>query len=165
MGAKATPMWGLEDPQLLCPIRCKVVERFGIGFTDIHIQIMVGDDVDAITGDVGRTQRITKPNGMKGNGGVSENVVSFGFWIGGFVGKAFDEFVVGPDFDVVGFEVFQPKTEGGMQVIVVSASILRITSLPINEIVDGDSIVGKIDEAVGLDGIATTQVDETFVFV
>ena len=52
-----------------------------------------------------------------------------------------------------------------MQVIVVSAPILRIASLPINKIVNGDSIVGKVDEAVGLDGIATTQVDETFVLV
>ena len=102
---------------------------------------------------------------MKGDGGVSENVVSFGLWIGGFVGKAFDEFVVGPDFDVVGFEVFQPKTEGGMKVVVVSASVLRIASLTINEIVDGDSIVEKVDEAVGFNGIATTQVDEAFVFV
>ena len=96
---------------------------------------------------------------------MSENVVGFGFWIGGFVGKAFDEFVVRPDFNVVGFEVFQPKTEGGMKVVVVSASVLRIASLPINKIVNGDSIVGKVDEAVGLDGIATTQVDEAFVFV
>ena len=102
---------------------------------------------------------------MKGDGGVSENVVSFGLWIGGFVGKAFDEFVVGPDFDVVGFEVFQPKTEGGMKVIVVSASVLRIASFPINEIVNGDSIVGKIDEAVGFNGIATTQVDKSLILV
>ena len=32
---------------------------------------------------------------------MSENVVSFGLWIGGFFCEAFDEFVVGPDFDVV----------------------------------------------------------------
>ena len=52
MGTKATPMWGLDDPQLFGPIRCEIVERFGIGFADVHIQIMVGDDVNAITGDV-----------------------------------------------------------------------------------------------------------------
>ena len=52
-----------------------------------------------------------------------------------------------------------------MKVVIVSASVLRIASLPINEIVNGDSIVWKIDEAVGLDSIAATQVDEPFVFV
>ena len=62
---------------------------------------MVGDDVNAITGDVGRTQRVAESDGMKGDGGVSENVMGFCLWIVGFVGKAFDEFVVGPDFDVV----------------------------------------------------------------
>ena len=62
---------------------------------------MVGDDVNAITGDVGRTQRITKSDGMKGDGCMPKNVVGFGLWIGGFVGKAFDELMVGPDFDVV----------------------------------------------------------------
>ena len=65
----------------------------------------------------------------------------------------------------MGFEVFQPKPEGGMKVVVVSASVLRIASLPINEIVNGDSVVGQINEAVGLDGIAATQVYESFIFV
>jgi hypothetical protein len=62
---------------------------------------MVGDDIDAITGDVGRTQRVAESDGMKGYSSVSENVMGFGLWIGRFVGKAFDEFVVGPDFNVV----------------------------------------------------------------
>ena len=52
-----------------------------------------------------------------------------------------------------------------MKVVIVSASVLRIASLPINEIVNGDSVVWKINEAVGLYGIATTQFDEAFVFV
>ena len=52
-----------------------------------------------------------------------------------------------------------------MKVVIVSASVLRITSLPINEIVNGDSVVGQIDEAVGLDGIAATQINKPFVFV
>jgi len=38
---EAHPIWGLEDPQLLCPIRSEVVEQFSIGFADVHIQIMV----------------------------------------------------------------------------------------------------------------------------
>ena len=63
---------------------------------------------------------------MKGDGGVSENVMGFGLWIGRFVGKAFDEFVVRPDFDVVGFEVFQPKTEGGMKVVVFVLFVLFV---------------------------------------
>ena len=46
-----------------------------------------------------------------------------------------------------------------MKVVIVSASVLRIASLPINEIVNGDSIVGQIDEAVGLCSIPATQVD------
>ena len=73
--------------------------------------------------------------------------------------------MVTPNLNIVGFEVFQPKPEGGMKVVIVSASVLRIASLAINKIVNGDSIVGQINEAVGLDGIATTQVDEAFVFV
>jgi len=40
-GTKAPPMWGLEDSQLFGPIRSEVVEGFGIGFADVHIQIMV----------------------------------------------------------------------------------------------------------------------------
>ena len=52
-----------------------------------------------------------------------------------------------------------------MKVVIVSASVLRIASLPINKIVNGDSVVGQINKAVGLDGIAATQVDESFVFV
>ena len=43
----------LEDPQLLCFWRSQIVKRFRISFADIHIQIMVGDDIDAVTGDVG----------------------------------------------------------------------------------------------------------------
>ena len=43
----------LDDPQFFGPIRSEVVEGFSITFADIHIQIMVGDDVNAITGDVG----------------------------------------------------------------------------------------------------------------
>ena len=82
MGTKATPMWGLEDPQLLRPIRSEVVERFSIGFADVHIQIMVGDDVNAVTGDVGRTKWVTKPDGVKGNSGMPKDVVGFGLWIG-----------------------------------------------------------------------------------
>ena len=46
-------MWGLEDSQLFGPIRSEVVERFSITFADVHIQIMVGDDINAITGNVG----------------------------------------------------------------------------------------------------------------
>ena len=55
MGGMVTdhPLWVLEDPQLLCPIGSEVVEQFSIGFDDIHIQIMVGDDINAITGNVG----------------------------------------------------------------------------------------------------------------
>ena len=53
MGTKAPSVLGLDDPQLLCPIRSEVVERFSITFADVHIQIMVGDDINAITGDVG----------------------------------------------------------------------------------------------------------------
>ena len=53
MGTKATPMWDLDDPQFFGPIRSEVVEGFGITFADIHIQIVVRDDIDAITGDVG----------------------------------------------------------------------------------------------------------------
>jgi len=55
---------------------------------------MVGDDANAVTGNVGSAERITEPDGMKGNGGVSENVMGFGLWIVGFIGEAFDEFVV-----------------------------------------------------------------------
>ena len=73
--------------------------------------------------------------------------------------------MVRPDFDVVGFEVFQPQTEGWMDVVVVSASVLRIASLTINEVVDGDSIVGKIDEAIGLYGISTTQINEPLILM
>ena len=53
MGTKAPSVLGLEDPQILRPIRSEVVERFGITFADVHIQIMVGDDINAVTGDVG----------------------------------------------------------------------------------------------------------------
>jgi len=55
---------------------------------------MVGDDANAVTGNIGSAERITKPDGMKGNGGVSENVMGFGFGIVGFVGEAFDELMV-----------------------------------------------------------------------
>ena len=53
VGTKAPSVLGLDDPQLLRPIRSEVVERFGITFADVHIQIMVRDDIDAVTGDVG----------------------------------------------------------------------------------------------------------------
>ena len=96
---------------------------------------------------------------------MPKDVMSFGFCIGGFFCEAFDEFVVRPDFDVVGFEEFQPKTEGRMDVVVVSASVLRIASLTINEVIDGDSIVGKVDEAVGLYGIATPQINEPLILM
>ena len=51
-------------------------------------------------------------------------VMGFGLCIVGFFCESFDELMVRPDFDVVGFEIFQPKTEGGMKVVVVSASVL-----------------------------------------
>ena len=53
MGTKAPSVLGLEDSQLFGPIRSEVIEVFGITFADVHIQIMVGDDINAITGDVG----------------------------------------------------------------------------------------------------------------
>lgn len=102
---------------------------------------------------------------MKGDGRMPKYVMSFSLWVGGFFCKAFDEFVITPNLNVVGFEIFQPKTEGGMEVVVVSASVLRIASLTINEIVNGDSVVGEVDEAVRFNGIATTQINEPFVFV
>lgn len=41
-----------KDSQLFCLRWCEVVEGFSIGFGDIHIQIVVGDDTDRITGNV-----------------------------------------------------------------------------------------------------------------
>ena len=96
---------------------------------------------------------------------MPKDVVGFGFGIGCFVGKPFDEFVITPNLNIVGFKVFQPQPEGGIKIVIVSASVLRIASFPVHEVIDGDSIVGKVDEAVGFNGIATTQVDEAFVFV
>ena len=53
VGTKAPSVLGLDDPQLFGLIGSEVVERFGITFADVHIQIMVGDDIDAVTGNVG----------------------------------------------------------------------------------------------------------------
>ena len=87
-------MWDLEDSQLLCPIRSEIVEQFRITFADIHIQIMVGDDVNAVTGNVGSAQRIAESDGMKGDGRMSKYVMSFRLWISGFFCESFDELMV-----------------------------------------------------------------------
>ena len=41
-----------KDPQLFRLRRCEVVEGFSIRFGNIHIQIVIGDDADGITGNV-----------------------------------------------------------------------------------------------------------------
>ena len=84
----------LEDSQLLCPIWGEIVEQFSISFDDIHIQIMVGDDANAVTGNVGSAQRIAESDGMKGDGRMPKDVMSFSLWIHGFFCEAFDELMV-----------------------------------------------------------------------
>ena len=76
---KAPSVLGLDDPQFFGPIRSEVVEGFSITFADIHIQIMVGDDVNAITGDVGGAQRVAESDGVKGNSRMPKDVMGFGF--------------------------------------------------------------------------------------
>ena len=41
-----------KDPQLFRLRRCEVVEGFSIGFGDIHIEVVIGNDADGITGNV-----------------------------------------------------------------------------------------------------------------
>ncbi len=55
---------------------------------------------------------------------MAKYVMGFVFRICGFFCKAFNELTVAPNLNIVGLEIFQPKTEGGMKVVVVSASVL-----------------------------------------
>ena len=55
---------------------------------------MVGDDINAITGDVGSAERVAKSDGMKGDGRMPKDVMGFGLWIHGFFCEAFDELMV-----------------------------------------------------------------------
>jgi hypothetical protein len=47
-----SPIEILKNPQLFRFNRCEVVEGLSFGLWDIHIEVMVGDDTDGITGNV-----------------------------------------------------------------------------------------------------------------
>ena len=42
----------LKNPQLFRFDRCEVVEEFSIRLWDVHIEVVVGNDTDRITGNV-----------------------------------------------------------------------------------------------------------------
>ena len=46
------PIEILKNPQLFRFDRCEVVEGFSIRLWDVHIEVVVGDDTDRITGNV-----------------------------------------------------------------------------------------------------------------